>query len=603
MSEASKAARKAMHAKIARITRSDPKAKVDASGYVTPDPLDADVATGMRPISRRQFKRGGKVMDKVEGCAPTPNAGRKARKSGGSTYAIDLMNRDQKEANEKRDGKKHIGGFARGGATKDDSTPMRLKKTYTGPDGHVTKVYKNPDYNEHVVRHYSPDGKYLPKADYFDDAEGANDHAKTMADKGLKRGGTPKKAGGGGMFGMSGIAAEKGLVDAGLGGILPMAIKAMSKKKDSTSSSTTAPSSGSPDLTSPSSPGLTIPTKKRGGSARKADGGSTGPSDKSYVPTSRMAFNGATSMAAKAAGLPSGSSSGGGGGESVGAGRQAYKAGGRQKRAGGGELDAARLRSMNNEGRDFGRTAAQLDKAVPPKVPVKTVASGPSPEEIRMAKAAAAQNAAAMASAGRAGAAAARPVPYKKGGEASWEGSKEDLRQDKKLALKHKMSFKDWEKSDMDERHDRQRSMKGLKHGGSCSCAKCSGGRAERKHGGRTGKTNINIIIGARPGGERPPQINGAPPMPPMPPRGVPVPVGPAGPPPGMPMGGPPPGPPPGMMPPMGPPPGAMPMGPPPGMPMPRKSGGRVAHAMAKGTTGAGGGLGRLKKIDLYGEQ
>jgi len=482
MSEASKAARKAMHAKIARITKFDPKAKVDASGYTVPDPLDANVATGMRPISRRQFKRGGKVMDKVEGCAPTPNAGRKARKSGGSTYAIDLMNRDQKEANEKRDGKKHIGGFARGG--------------------------------------------------------------------------TPKKAA----------------------------------------------------------------------------GGLAGPSDKSYVPTSRMAFNGANSLAAKAAGMPSGSDSGGSGGSGhVGPDRHANKYGGRQKRANGGEAEAARLRSMNNEGRDFGRTAAQLDKAVPPKVPAKAATSGPSPEQIRMAKAAAAQNAAATAAAGRAGAAASRGAPYKKGGETSFEGSKEDMRQDNKLAAKYKMSHADWEKSEMDEKHDRQQSMKGLKHGGSCSCAKCAdGGRAERKDGGsvydgtfqgtrptggrlarksggRTGKTNINIIIGARPGGERPPQINGAPPMPPMPPRGVPVPVGPAGPPPGMPMGGPPPmGPPPGGMPPMGPPPGAMPMGPPPNMPMPRQTGGRVsrvAHAMAKGTTGAGGGLGRLKKIDLYGEQ
>ena len=523
MSEASKAARKAMHAKIARITKFDPKAKVDASGYTVPDPLDADVATGMRPISRRQFKRGGKVMDKVEGCAPTPNAGRKARKSGGSTYAIEMMNRDQKEANEKRDGKKHIGGFARGGA--------------------------------------------------------------------------PKKAGGG-MLGMSGVALGDKLAEAGLGGLLPMAIKAMSKKKDGTSSSTTAPSSGSSDLTSPSSSGLTIPTKNRGGSARRAMGGLAGPSDKSHVPTSRMAFNGASSLAAKAAGLPSGADSGSGGDYATGANRLAAK-------AGGGEIEASRLRSMNNEGRDFGRTAAQLDKAVPPKVPVKTASSGPSPEQIRMAKAAAAQNAAATAAAGRAGAAANRGAPYKKGGETSFEGSKEDMRQDKKLAAKYKMSHADWEKSEMDEKHDRQQSMKGLKHGGSCSCAKCAnGGRAERKRGGRAGKTNINIIIGARPGGERPPQINGAPPAPPMPPRGVPVPVGPAGPPPGMPMGGPPPmGPPPGGMPPMGPPPGAMPMGPPPGMPMPRKSGGRVAHAMAKGTTGAGGGLGRLKKIDLYGEQ
>jgi len=48
----------------------------------------------------------------------------------------------------------------------------------------------------------------------------------------------------------------------------------------------------------------------------------------------------------------------------------------------------------------------------------------------------------------------------------SWEGSKEDVRQDKKLAKKHKMSFSDWEKSSMDTKHDKQKSMKGLKKGG-----------------------------------------------------------------------------------------------------------------------------------------
>ena len=48
----------------------------------------------------------------------------------------------------------------------------------------------------------------------------------------------------------------------------------------------------------------------------------------------------------------------------------------------------------------------------------------------------------------------------------SWEGSKEDIRQDKKLAKKHKMSFSDWEKSSMDKKHDKQKSMRGLKKGG-----------------------------------------------------------------------------------------------------------------------------------------
>lgn len=47
-----------------------------------------------------------------------------------------------------------------------------------------------------------------------------------------------------------------------------------------------------------------------------------------------------------------------------------------------------------------------------------------------------------------------------------WEGSAEDVKQDKKLAKKHKMSMKDWEASSMDKKHDKQKSPKGLKKGG-----------------------------------------------------------------------------------------------------------------------------------------
>jgi hypothetical protein len=49
---------------------------------------------------------------------------------------------------------------------------------------------------------------------------------------------------------------------------------------------------------------------------------------------------------------------------------------------------------------------------------------------------------------------------------AKFEGSAEDIREDKKLAKKHKMGYKEWEKSSMDKKHDKQKSMKGLKRGG-----------------------------------------------------------------------------------------------------------------------------------------
>ena len=375
MSEAAKAARKAMHAKIARITRTDPNQKVDASGYTPPDALDADVKTGARPISQRQYKRGGKVVGKVQGEHAKQHAGRKPRKSGGRLSTPDgLINRDAREANEEREGIKHIGAYAKGGSTH--------------------------------RKHY----------------------------------------------------------------------------------------------------------------------------------------------------------------------------------AGGGSENA-------------------------------------SAEEIELAKRIAEREAAAKKEAAEAAKkATVQGQPYRKGGKAShFEGSARDEREDKILAKKHHMSFGKWEASDLDKKHDRQQSMKGLKHGGevhhsSCKCAKCgglmrradggsvsdgelegtrpTGDRMARKHGGRTkgkGKTDIKIIIGGHPGMDG---MGAGHPRPPM----------------GPPMGGPPMGPPPGGPPMGGPPPGMPPMGPggPPPMPMPRKSGGRAYSAtnmMAEHGTGAGGGLGRLAKIKAYGHK
>lgn len=114
-----------------------------------------------------------------------------------------------------------------------------------------------------------------------------------------------------------------------------------------------------------------------------------------------------------------------------------------------------------------------------------------------------------------------------------------------------------------------------------------------RKSGGRTkaeGKTNIHIKINAAPK----PDAMGMPmPLPPMPLK----------PPPGLPpaaaMGAP------GMMPPAGgppmPPAGGAPMGLPPGAPpmMGRKAGGRVYRSYKDMDAGAGGGLGRLEKAEI----
>jgi hypothetical protein len=58
-----------------------------------------------------------------------------------------------------------------------------------------------------------------------------------------------------------------------------------------------------------------------------------------------------------------------------------------------------------------------------------------------------------------------------------FEGSKKDMAQDAKLAKKYKMSPKEYEKSSVDAKHDKQKSMAGLKYGGSMYA---SGGKVDK---------------------------------------------------------------------------------------------------------------------------
>jgi hypothetical protein len=105
-----------MKAKASKMTTADPHQKVDSSTWTPPEPLNTEAKTGLRPISRRAFKKGGKVM----GSKPKANLGRAPRKSGGEAtqYANAKVNRNVKDANEERPGIKHIGALKRGGAAK-----------------------------------------------------------------------------------------------------------------------------------------------------------------------------------------------------------------------------------------------------------------------------------------------------------------------------------------------------------------------------------------------------------------------------------------------------------------------------------------------------
>ena len=141
-----KQAKAAMNAKISRMITPG-KEKVDSSDWTAPEPLNADVKTGMRPVSRRQFKRGGKVNakadSKVTGKMCGGRADRKKRQSGGKALTADsLINRNVKEANQSRDGVKHVGGMKKGG---------RAKKAMGGLD---TSTVTNPLANAGQITGY-----------------------------------------------------------------------------------------------------------------------------------------------------------------------------------------------------------------------------------------------------------------------------------------------------------------------------------------------------------------------------------------------------------------------------------------------------------------
>jgi hypothetical protein len=118
MSTTAKSTRAAMKAKAARMGSKTSPGKVDASSWTPPEPLNTEIKTGMRPLSRRAFKKGGKVVEKCEGGPTAMRADRPQRKSGGGIGTA-MVNRNVKTANEERpEGKAHVGGYKKGGEAK-----------------------------------------------------------------------------------------------------------------------------------------------------------------------------------------------------------------------------------------------------------------------------------------------------------------------------------------------------------------------------------------------------------------------------------------------------------------------------------------------------
>lgn len=267
-----------------------------------------------------------------------------------------------------------------------------------------------------------------------------------------------------------------------------------------------------------------------------------------------------------------------------------YKKGGRTKKMMGGDITAAGNPQIPSARGNTSliRKAVGLDYKKGGKV--KKMNGGPlmaGPAQTLMKRKTPMNNPAAKAP-------AVMPMRAKGGkvSEMEWEHSKKDLAEDKKLAKQHGMSLEKWEKSELDKKHDKQQSTKGL----------MCGGRTKRASGGRAkGKSNINIVIAPQPAAQ-----GGMPPMglmPPRPPMPMPMPPAPGG----MPPGAMPPGaggmPIPVPMPMAGGAPAPAPQGAGvpglPGMaPLPRKSGGRV-KSFKDMTAGAGSGEGRLQKEEM----
>ena len=105
--------------------------------------------------------------------------------------------------------------MAKGGkAEKEEKPNLRLIKTYTGPKGHVAKVYKDRDWQEYRTKFYTPEGKHLTEGDsHTDDAEDAHHTAQSEVNKArYAKGGKAKKYADGDL-----VDASKGQYDKSIG--------------------------------------------------------------------------------------------------------------------------------------------------------------------------------------------------------------------------------------------------------------------------------------------------------------------------------------------------------------------------------------------------
>jgi hypothetical protein len=172
----SRNARRAMRAKIHRITAAN-SGKVDASDYGPEQVLNSEAKTGMRPVSRRAYKKGGKVVA-VAGADAKKHAGKKPR-SGSKHLTVDaLVNRNLKDANEAREGKKHVGALKTGGrAMKKGGGGVPDVYTSSRPTDSSGRPMSNKELNLGYAKDTPPAPKPAPKP-----AMRAGPSAKSVSD-------------------------------------------------------------------------------------------------------------------------------------------------------------------------------------------------------------------------------------------------------------------------------------------------------------------------------------------------------------------------------------------------------------------------------------
>lgn len=235
MYDTAKKAREAMKSKARRLA-TEKTGKVSSSDWTPPEELHADVKTGARPISRRAYKSGGKV----DGSCGPMRADRKPRKAGGKAesekaeakqYAIAKVNRNVKEANEQREGIKHVGGFKKGGRTKKEEggsiesmiANMNKTEAKSGARKNVPTPPPRPADRTPAVKNPAPakpNMKHQIPGDYATNPRGYADQRKS--------GGRTKKMMGGGMFnpagGMMGGNPQMAQNDPRMGMVKPTAM-------------------------------------------------------------------------------------------------------------------------------------------------------------------------------------------------------------------------------------------------------------------------------------------------------------------------------------------------------------------------------------------